>query len=191
MRLVFRQEDMRRRERERGEMVGAGGRAGEMPSDTTALRRNAIGFVGATLALVAAAPVLAASAKELAALTGISTTFIGTSMVAITTSLPEMVTALAAARLGAYDLAVGNLFGSNAFNMAAVVFADAAYQAGPLLSAVSETHTVTALVSIVLMTVGLMGIIYRAERRFFLIEPDSLLMILGYGLAIGLLYRLG
>jgi cation:H+ antiporter len=52
-------------------------------------------------------------------------------LVGITTSLPELVTATAAVRLGAFDLAVGNLFGSNAFNMAAFFFVDLAFLAGP------------------------------------------------------------
>jgi cation:H+ antiporter len=44
--------------------------------------------------------------------------------------LPELVTAFAAVRLGAFDLAVGNLFGSNAFNMAGFFFVDVAIAAG-------------------------------------------------------------
>lgn len=42
-----------------------------------------------------------------------------------------------------------------------------------------------------MMSVGVMGIIYRAEKRFILIEPDSLLMIVGYVLGMGLIFRLG
>ena len=106
----------------------------------------------------------------------------------VTTSLPKLVTALAAVRLGAFDLAVGNLYGSNAFNMAALWFADLAYRPAPLLSAITETHAATALISLLLMNVGVMGIIYRAERRFRFIEPDGLTMILGYGLSVWLLY---
>ncbi|MBX3326460.1 MAG: hypothetical protein KF682_11230 [Nitrospira sp.] len=49
----------------------------------------------------------------------ITATFIGTSLVAITTSLPELVVSIAAVQWGAFDLAVGNLFGSNAFTPAA------------------------------------------------------------------------
>jgi cation:H+ antiporter len=71
---------------------------------------------------------------------GTTATFIGTSLVAITTSLPELVVSISAVRLGAFDLAVGNLFGSNAFNMAAFFFADLTYQQGGLLSTVSSTH---------------------------------------------------
>jgi cation:H+ antiporter len=192
MRVVFRQEDVRRRQREREKIVEAEETKDDGAKDRRAgLRRAVFGFTAAALALLAAAPFLASSAKEIAERTGLGTTFIGTSLVAITTSLPELVTSLAAVRLGAYDLAVGNLFGSNAFNMATFFFADLAYGPGPLLNAVSATHIITALFGILLMNVGLMGIIYRAEKRFLLIEPDSLLMIVGYGLAIWVLFRLG
>jgi cation:H+ antiporter len=103
--------------------------------------------------------------------------------------LPGLAVSISAIRLGAFDLAVGNLFGSNAFNMAAFFFADLAYQQGGLLSTVSSTHALTALWSIVMMNIRLMGIIYRAERRFRLIEPDSLLMIIVYILGLWLLFN--
>lgn len=143
------------------------------------------------MGILVAAPLLAESAKEIAETTGISTTFIGTSLVAITTSLPELVTTFAALRLDAFDLAVRNLFGSNAFNIAVLFLTDVAYGKGPLLAAVASTHVVTAFVSMLLMSVGVMGIIYRAEKRFVLIEPDSVLMIVGYALGMWLLFRIG
>ena len=45
--------------------------------------------------------------------------------------------------------------------------------------------------SILLMNIGLTGIIYRAEKRFLLIEPDGFLMIVGDGLGMWLLFQLG
>ena len=191
MRVVFRQEDMRRRAQQLEKLVEVEAAAANPLVPTGALRRALMGFALAALGVLVAAPVLAEAAKELAEATGISTTFIGTSLVAITTTLPELVTTFAAVRLGAYDLAVGNLFGSNAFNMAVLLPADLAYGKGLLLAAVEPTHAVTAFVSILLMSIGMMGIIYRAERRFMLIEPDSLLMIVSYGLSMWLLFRIG
>jgi cation:H+ antiporter len=75
----------------------------------------------------------------------------------ITTSLPELVAATAAVRLGAFDLAVGNLFGSNAFNMAAFFFVDVAYGSGMLFNSVSDVHAMTASWSILLMSAALNG----------------------------------
>ena len=190
MRLVFRQEDMKRRQREQEEVVEAivdKRERNETKQDE--LRRAAVGFSIGALVLLVAAPFLAWSAQRIAETTGTSVTFIGTSLVAITTSMPELVVSIAAVRLGAFDLAVGNLFGSNAFNMAAFFFADLAYRGGGLLDHVSAAHVQTALWSILMMNIGLMGIIYRAEKRFMLIEPDSLLMIMAYVLGLWLLFR--
>ena len=191
MRVVYRQEDVRRRQQELERVVDADEESGGGGQRRARLTGAFVGFALAALGIVLAAPYLASSAKDLAEQTGIGTTFVGTSLLALTTSLPELVTALAAVRLGAFDLAVGNLFGSNAFNMAALFIVDVAYRQGPLLSVVSSTHVLTALWSILLMNVGLMGIIYRAEKRFLLIEPDGFLMIVGYGLGMWMLFQMG
>ena len=191
MRLVFLQEDLKRRERERESVIHAEEGKRSAGGRRPGLRRASMGFAAAALAILVAAPLLADSAVKIAEATGISTTFIGTSLVAITTSLPELVTTFAAVRLGAFDLAVGNLFGSNAFNMCVMFFADVAYRPGSLLNAVNNTHAVTALVGILLMNVGLMGIIYRAKKRFPLIEPNGVLIVVGYLLGMWMLFRLG
>ncbi len=191
MRVVFRQEDVKRRQRAQELLAGAA--AADVQVEASArrdgLRRAIMGFVAATMMLIIAAPLLATSAKEIADQSGVSTTFLGTSLVAVVTTLPELVTSLAAVRLGAFDLAVGNLFGSNAFNMAAFLFADLAYRGGPLFGAIASAHALTALWGIVMMNIGLMGIVYRVEKRYRLIEPDSLVMILGYLLGLLLLFR--
>ena len=190
MRLVFRQESSKWRQREQEKVVeGQTAEVPTPPSMSVELRRASIGFAVTALALLVAAPFLAGSANTIAEQSGISTTFIGTTLLGITTSLPELVTAIAAVRLGAFDLAVGNLFGSNAFNMAAFFFVDLAYRGGPLLSEVSDAHAMTALWSILLMSVALMGIIYRVEKRYLLIEPDSLAIIVGYCLGLWLLFQ--
>lgn len=190
MRLVFRQEDMARRQLEHKAVVeGLAEEPGSDGSRRDALRYAVRGFSIGALVLLVAAPVLAWSAERIAEESRMTATFIGTSLVAITTSLPELVVSISAVRLGAFDLAVGNLFGSNAFNMAAFFFADLAYRGGGLLSTVSSTHALTALWAIIMMNIGLMGIIYRAERRFRLIEPDSLLMIVVYVLGLWLLFN--
>lgn len=189
MRLVYRQEDVARRQKEAERVIEAvAGQEEKAVSESQGVRRTAVGFAIAALAIVIAAPFLAFSAEQIAEQTGMTRTFIGTFLLAIATSLPELVTSIAAVRLGAFDLAVGNLFGSNAFNMGAIFFADVAYRQGPLLNSVSVTHSLTAFWAIFLMNVGLMGIIYRAEKRYYLIEPDSFLMILGYIVGMWVLF---
>lgn len=66
-------------------------------------------FIGAHLSVDAV--------KEIAVLIGISETFIAIIVVSVGTSLPEIFTSIAALKKGKHDIAVGNLLGSNIFNI--------------------------------------------------------------------------
>jgi cation:H+ antiporter len=83
-------------------------------------------------------------------------------------------------RLGAHDLAVGNLFGSNAFNMAIIVFVDLAYTPGPVLGAVSMAQLVPGIGAILLMAIALGAIVQGASTRLRRGEPDAVLLLLAY-----------
>jgi cation:H+ antiporter len=147
------------------------------------LRRPAISFLGASAAILVAAPAFARAAQELARITGIGDTVVGTWLVGFCTSLPELVTSLAAVRLGAFDLAVGNLFGSNAFNVLIIPLLDVV-QGGPFLGVVSPVHAISAISAIALMAVAVAALVYRAETRFRLLEPSSTIIIVGYVLGL-------
>ena len=151
------------------------------------LRHALLGFGVAALVILAAAPIFAWSAKGIAEISGLGNTFVGTWLVGIATSLPELAACIAAVRMGSFDLAVGNLFGSNAFNMA-IFFPLDAVEPGSLFTKLDPGHTLSALFAIVLMGLGLAAIVYRAKRRFAMLEPSSLLMLVAYAAAIALLY---
>ncbi|MGB8854450.1 MAG: hypothetical protein WCC69_12880 [Pirellulales bacterium] len=163
--------------------------AEEMPEREGTIWKPAAVFLAAAGVLVATGPRLAATAAELADRSGLGGTFVGTTLVAVTTSLPELVASLAAVRLGAVDLAIGNTFGSNAFNMILFVPLDAAFP-GSLFEAVSPAHAVTAFAVIVATAIAVLGQLYHAERRLPVVEPDALLMILVIGGALALVFRL-
>lgn len=134
---------------------------------------KAIGSFGlCALAIVVAAPYLADASGKIADITGLSKTFIGTTLVAFCTSLPELVSTIAAVRMGAIDLAIGNIFGSNSFNMLILVLLDLV-QKGPILSSVSNSHILTGLATILATTVAVMGQLYQVEKRKRVIEPDA------------------
>ena len=166
------------------------GVAAPAPAPTAAgapLRPAIAGFGMAAVAILVAAPVFAWSAKGIAEASGLGHTFVGTWLVGFATSLPELVASLAAVRLGAWDLAVGNLFGSNALNMALFVALDAA-QPGSLFAAADPSHAITALGAVVLMSLGLSAIVYRAKRQHALLEPSSWLMVAAYAAIFAALY---
>ncbi len=139
-----------------------------------------VGFGLSALVLLIAAPTLTLTTEELAVRSGISQSLLGVTLLATTTSLPELATSLAALRLGAHDLAVGNLLGSNAANMAMTVVVDAAYRPGPVLAAVDDTHTVAGTGAILLMALALASILSGRANRARDLEPDSIAILVAY-----------
>ena len=142
-------------------------------------------FGVAAILILIAAPVMTISAESIADSTGIAQSSIGVILLAVTTSLPELSASLAAVRIGAHDLAVGNLFGSNAANMAVLVFADAAYTEGPILAAASGSQTVAALGAILLTALAVAAMVGGTETRMRRLEPDALALLIVYFLALG------
>jgi len=163
------------------------GRDVMVPAGRITLRTAIIGFLIAAAAIFFAAPYIAESAGTIADLSGLGKTFVGTTMVSLCTTLPELVATLTAVRMGAIDLAIGNVFGSNAFNAVLLVPLDIAYP-GSLLAAVSTTHVVTYLCSIMIASIAIMGQLYHVERRTRILEPDAVLVILLVLAALGLIY---
>ncbi len=160
-----------------------------VPAGGMTLRRAVAGYLVAAGAILVAGPFLAGAAGRIAERSGLGTTFVGTTFVALCTSLPELVATLAAVRLGAPDLALGNIFGSNVFNMVLLAPLDLAHP-GSLLASVSPTHALTCLAAILVTSVAVTGQLYRVERRIHLIEPDALLVVLLVGGALVLIYQL-
>jgi cation:H+ antiporter len=152
--------------------------------------QRAVGiFSLAAVALIAVAPLLVISAEAVSVETGLSETFVGTLLVGLTTSFPEIAATVAAVRLGAVDLAVGNIFGSNAFNMCVLLFMDLGYTGGPLLAEVSEAHVITAQLAVLCMSFGVLGIMNRLEQRSAVMRFGSLVIVGCYVAGIWLLSR--
>jgi cation:H+ antiporter len=175
-----------------GRKEGDGGNAEivAVPAGPITLKWAVLGYVIAAGTIFAAGPFLAVSASRLATLSGIGKSFVGTTFVAFCTSLPELVATLTAVRLGAPDLALGNIFGSNVFNMVLLVPLDLIYP-GSLLSHVAPINALTCLATILVTTVAVMGQLYREERRIHLIEPDALLVIILVVAALAMIYFFG
>jgi cation:H+ antiporter len=155
--------------------------AEQMKRLATGLRPALVGFAAGAVVIVIAAPFLASSTAELADQLGISQGFAGMVLLALTTSMPEVVVSIATVRAGAYDLAVGNLLGSNCFNMAVLVPLDLVHGQGSLLAAVDREVVVAGMASIVLTSLALLDVLDRGERGVRWIEPRPIVMILVYG----------
>jgi cation:H+ antiporter len=163
----------------------------DIPDDVPKLWVGLLGFSLAAGALILVTPLMVSSAVEIAELTGLGTTFVGTTLVALVTSLPEMVTTIAAIRIGASDMAIGNLFGSNMFNMFALGLTDLFYTQGRFLGTIDPAFMLVGLFGLLMTAIGLVGNLAKLERRFWFIEVDSLLLFILYFSGMWLLYQRG
>jgi cation:H+ antiporter len=134
---------------------------------------------------------MVSASAEIAEITGLGTTFVGTTLVAIVTSLPEMVTTIAAVRIGADDMAIGNLFGSNLFNMFAIGLTDMFYLQGRFLGIIDPAFLLVGMLGLLMTGMGLIGNLARLERRVLFIELDALALIAIYFAGLWLLYLRG
>lgn len=136
-------------------------------------------------------PLLVLSADAFGRESGVTATFVGTLFVGLATSFPEMSATVSAVRLGALDLAVGNVFGSVAFNMVVLLVMDLFYLRGPVLGIASRGHLLTVLVAVTCLALGIMAILSRAQRRSGPVLLESALIVAAYVVGAWLLYRLG
>lgn len=151
-----------------------------IPKETPPLWLGLLGFVLSVAGLVVVTPYMVASSAEIAEITGLGTTFVGATLVAAVTSLPELITTLAAVKLGADDMAIGNLFGSTLFNMFALGVTDIFYTQGRYLSAIDPSFLIVAMLGLLMTGLGLIGNVARLEKKLFFIEIDAALLILLY-----------
>lgn len=141
-----------------------------------------------------AAPVIGAAvflpyvAEEISAITGLGETFVGSIFIALSTSLPEVVVTGSALKIGSVDLAVGNILGSNLFNVAILGIDDIFYFKGPILSHTSPSNAITACGALTMTALVSMAMTYRSKKKFFLISWDSLGLFLAYSVTALMLY---
>jgi len=147
-------------------------------------------FVLLSLAIVVLGVWLASLGDRIAAVTGLGESFIGALLLAATTSLPEAVAGIAAIRLNALDLAVSNVFGSNIFNLAITGIYDLMYFRGDFWADISQVHIFTAIMAMIMTSVAIVGLIYRAARPAKLyITWDGLALIALYVGGMYVIYR--
>ncbi len=145
------------------------------------LKQAVQGYALAASAVVAAGIWLPFLARDLATAMAWEQSFVGTLFVAAITSAPEVAVSIAALRMGAIDLAIGNLFGSNMFNIVLLAIDDLAYLPGPLLGEVSIAHAASAFSAMMMSGLAVVGLVLRpASRVLRTISWLSLLLLVIY-----------
>jgi cation:H+ antiporter len=138
--------------------------------------------------IIAAATYLPYVGEAIAQSTGLGQSFVGSILIGASTSLPEIVVSLSALRMGAVDMAFGNLFGSNLFDLAILGIDDLFYTKGVLTTHVSPSHVIAAVAAMTMTAVAVVGLTFRATRKTLLLSWDSWGIVAVYVLATVTLY---
>lgn len=130
-------------------------------------------------------------AESIAAETGLGESFVGTLFLAASTSFPEVAVSFAAVRLGLIDMAVGNLLGSNIFNIVILSIDDLLYTKGHLLKDASDSNLISVFSVVIMTAIAIAGLNYhsKAKKNFFL-AADTFLILLVFIINLILLYNL-
>jgi cation:H+ antiporter len=182
MRMAFRFEKRKK--------AGPAGRAAprEGAPSGIPLKRAVVLYAVHAAVVVVAAVFLPRIAEGIAVMTGLGQTFVGNILIALSTSLPELTVSIAAVRLGAVDMAVGNIFGSNLFNIFILAVDDIFYSAGPLFAAAEKTNLIPALAAAAMTGLAVAGLIYNSPRKRFIWAWDSFSIILIFAANFALLF---
>jgi cation:H+ antiporter len=129
------------------------------------------------------------SGNTLADRAGVNGVIFGATVLATATALPEISSGIAAVRLGDNALAMGDIFGGNAFQLCLFLLADL-IAGSPVLPTAGRVNSWLAALGAGLTSIYAIGIIARPERCRLRLGPDSLLAIVVFGLGIAGLFVL-
>ncbi len=146
-------------------------------------------YIKNALFVMMAAMALPFFGEHISATTGLGQSFFGTLFLAGSTSLPEIVVSVAAIRMGTIDLAIGNIFGSNIFNIGILALDDILYTKGPLLMASSPNHIIPVLGTIIITAIGITGIVFKTERKWKLAIDTVLIVLVFIMMMVFLFYK--
>lgn len=154
------------------------------------LRTVVLRYTGASVLVVMAALALPGLASDIAEQTGLGEAFVGSMFVAVTTSLPEIVVSLAAVRMGAVDLGVANILGSNVFNVLILALDDVFYRQGPILRAADSVHLVSVMAVVMMYALFLIGLTHKVTSKRFVVAWDTAAIAVVYVAAALLQFRM-
>lgn len=157
---------------------------------TMTLKQVVIRYAFFALIIILTALALPYFAEHISDATGLGKSFVGTLFLATSTSLPEIAVSLAAIRIGSPDMAVGNLLGSNLFNVLILFLDDVFYTKGHLLKDASDVNLLSAFFVIMMTGVAIIGFIFPSKEKKFIMAWDTFIIFSLYVVNMILLYFL-
>ncbi len=148
------------------------------------------GIAVLALLILGGGTILASTGDAIAHGTGLGGGLVGLLFVALATSLPELSAINGAIRRRRYEMAVGEVFGSNIFNLMLVLAIDVAAPGPPVLALAGHFEALAALLGLALTGVYVLGLIERRNRTVLRLGYDSIAAVVLYGAALVFLFRL-
>jgi cation:H+ antiporter len=147
----------------------------EIPKHVS-MKKAIMWFVVGIATLLVGAELMVDGAVDIAKSLGVSEIVIGVTLVAIATSLPELAVSLVSALKGEFGLALGNIVGSNTFNLLAVVGVAATIQPAALPPSVLSLH----LFVMVAFTLVLFAMTYEYDGKGQITRFEGFALIVAY-----------
>ena len=97
---------------------------------------------------------------------------------------------LAAVRIGALDLGIGNVLGSNLFNLLILGLDDVFYRPGPLMADAGASHSISIAAIVMMNALFLIGLTYKVMTKRFVVAWDTGAIAAVYVAAVALSYLL-
>jgi cation:H+ antiporter len=140
-------------------------------------------FVAAAIVTLVAGVALEVSGSAIADQVHLNGAVFGATVLAAATALPELSTGLAAVKIEDFELAVSDIFGGNAF--LPVLFLPATLLAGAsVLGKAAKTDVFMAALGILLTGVYVFGLIFRPQKQYMRLGPDSIAVLVLYVVGI-------
>jgi len=158
------------------------------PFASSSTTRVVLLFGLASVVTLCAGVALAQSGNALADRLGINGVIFGATVLATATALPEISSGIAAVRLGDHALAMGDIFGGNAFQVCLFLVADLVAGQPVLPSAARNLNAWLGALGVALTAIYGFGVISRPEHTHARLGPDSLLALALFGLGIAGLF---
>jgi len=147
-------------------------------------------FAGCAVLVIVGGYAASTTGDALAVQTGLGGSFVGATFVALATSLPEVSTTYGAVRVGAYTMAVANIFGTNSLESGLLLLCDIVYREGLIINAAHRSAPFAASMGVLVTCVYLWGILERRDRTVFGMGIDSAIVLLLWAVGVGVLYML-
>lgn len=129
------------------------------------LKKEIIKFVFSGLIIIAVGIYLPIVGKEIAEIMHWKESFVGVIFLAFVTSFPELIVSISTARIGAFDMFLGNIIGSNLFNIGIIFVIDVFYMKGDILRFASKNNVSAGIIAMIMNFVVFFAVVRDSRRK--------------------------